>query len=133
MSLDVLRDRAVEELTIEEAAEELEALAGEIAHHDGLYHGKDAPEISDGDYDALRRRNDAIEGRFPDLVRDDSPTRKVGARPASGFKTVRHSVPMLSLGNAFADEDVTDFLVRIRRFLGLGRRRCRQCGGRTQD
>ncbi len=120
MSLDVLRDRAVEELTIEEAAEELEALAGEIAHHDGLYHGKDAPEISDGDYDALRRRNDAIEGRFPDLVRDDSPTRKVGARPASGFKTVRHSVPMLSLGNAFADEDVTDFLVRIRRFLGLG-------------
>lgn len=120
MSLDVLRDRAVEELTIEEAAEELEALAGEIAHHDGLYHGKDAPEISDGDYDALRRRNDAIEGRFPDLVRDDSPTRKVGARPALGFKTVRHSVPMLSLGNAFADEDVTDFLVRIRRFLGLG-------------
>ena len=120
MSLDVLRDRAVEELTIEEAAEELEALAGEISHHDGLYHGKDAPEISDGDYDALRRRNDAIEDRFPDLVRDDSPTRKVGARPASGFKTVRHSVPMLSLGNAFADEDVTDFLVRIRRFLGLG-------------
>jgi DNA ligase (NAD+) len=119
MTETALRQRAVEDLTVEEAAAELEALAGEIAHHDALYHGEDAPEISDADYDVLRRRNDAIEARFPDLVRDDSPTRKVGAHPASGFKTVRHAVPMLSLGNAFADEDVTDFLVRVRRFLGL--------------
>ncbi len=114
-----LRQRAVEYLTVEEAAAELEALAAEIAHHDKLYHGDAAPEISDGDYDALRQRNEDIEAQFPDLVRDDSPARKVGVRPASGFKTVRHSVPMLSLCNAFADEDVTDFLVRVRRFLGL--------------
>jgi len=116
---EALREREVESLTMEEAAAELEALAAEIAHHDELYHGKDAPEISDGDYDALRRRNEAIEARFPELVREDSPSTSVGARPASGFSQVRHSVPMLSLGNAFVDEDVTDFLERIRRFLGL--------------
>ncbi len=114
-----LRERLVEDLTEEEAAEELEALATEIAHHDERYHGKDAPEISDAEYDALRQRNEAIELRFPKLVREDSPSKRVGARVASGFRTVRHSVPMLSLGNAFADEDVVDFLERIRRFLGL--------------
>ena len=114
-----LRDHEVDDLTLEEAGAELEALAAEIARHDELYHGKDAPEISDGDYETLRRRNEAIEARFPDLVRDDSPSRNVGASPSSGFSQVRHSVPMLSLGNAFHDEDVTDFLVRVRRFLGL--------------
>ena len=116
---DALREKLVADLTEAEAGSELERLAGEIAHHDERYHGKDAPEISDAEYDALRRRNEAIEQRFPALVREDSPSRRVGARVASGFRTVRHSVPMLSLGNAFADEDVVDFLDRIRRFLGL--------------
>ncbi|MBC6441352.1 MAG: NAD-dependent DNA ligase LigA [Rhodospirillales bacterium] len=119
MSEARLRERDVDALTIEEASAELEALAADIAHHDELYHGKDTPEISDADYDALRRRNDAIETRFPDLVRADSPSRSVGARPAQAFSQVRHSVPMLSLGNAFDDDDVGDFIERIRRFLGL--------------
>ncbi|MDA0220352.1 MAG: NAD-dependent DNA ligase LigA, partial [Proteobacteria bacterium] len=114
-----VREKPVADLTQVEAAGELERLAGEIAHHDERYHGRDDPEISDADYDALRQRNEAIEQRFPELVRDDSPSRRVGARVASGFRTLRHSVPMLSLGNAFADEDVVDFLERIRRFLGL--------------
>ena len=116
---DTLREKPVADLTEDEAGSELERLAAEIAHHDERYHGKDAPEISDAEYDALRQRNEAIELRFPKLVREDSPSRRVGARVASGFRTVRHSVPMLSLGNAFADEDVVDFLDRIRRFLGL--------------
>ncbi|MBT7649157.1 MAG: NAD-dependent DNA ligase LigA, partial [Rhodospirillaceae bacterium] len=73
----------------------------------------------DGDYDGPRRRNDALEALFPALVRDDSPSRRVGARPSSGFSSVAHSVPMLSLGNAFDDEDVADFVERVRRFLGL--------------
>ena len=114
-----LHEKPVAELSEDEAAGELELLAAEIAHHDERYHGKDAPEISDADYDALRQRNEAIEDRFPKLVREDSPSKRVGARVASGFRTLRHSVPMLSLGNAFADEDVVDFLERIRRFLGL--------------
>ncbi len=114
-----LHERPIEELSLEEAAAELAHLAEEIAHHDKLYHEQDAPEISDADYDALRRRNEAIESLHPDLVRDDSPSRRVGARPAAGFATVTHTVPMLSLGNAFDDEDVADFLERVRRFLGL--------------
>ena len=119
MTEAALHDRPVEELSLEEAAAELARLAQEIAHHDKLYHEQDAPEISDADYDALRRRNEAIEALHPDLIREDSPSQRVGARPAAGFATVTHSVPMLSLGNAFDDEDVADFLERVRRFLGL--------------
>ena len=109
----------VEDLTEAQAAAELARLAKEIGRHDKLYYQQDEPEISDADYDALRRRNDAIEARFPALVRDDSPSRNVGAAPATGFAKVTHRVPMLSLSNAFTAEDVADFLGRIRRFLGL--------------
>lgn len=112
-------DVDVDELDENLAAEELRRLAAEIAKHDQAYHGEDAPMISDADYDALRARNDAIEVRFPALIRDDSPSRKVGANASSRFGKVTHSMPMLSLGNAFTREDVEEFLDRIRRFLSL--------------
>ncbi len=102
------------------AAAELARLAGEIAEHDRHYHQDDAPAISDADYDRLRRRNDALEARFPSLVRPDSPSRRVGSAPSGKFSKVTHAVAMLSLGNAFEDGDVKDFIDRIRRFLGLG-------------
>ncbi|MFN7177443.1 MAG: NAD-dependent DNA ligase LigA, partial [Thermaurantiacus sp.] len=108
---------AVETLTFEQAAAELQRLASEIAFHDARYHGEDAPVISDADYDALRQRNAAIEARFPELMRTDSPSERVGAAPADGFGKVTHALPMLSLDNAFADEDVRDFVGRVRRFL----------------
>jgi len=114
-----LREIEVEDLSAEQAGEELAALAAEIAHHDALYHQQNKPEISDADYDALRRRNDAIELRFPELKRGDSPSQKVGAAPAAGFSKVRHAIPMLSLGNAFAGEEVEEFVQRIRRFLNI--------------
>jgi DNA ligase (NAD+) len=108
--------RSVEELTEEEARDELARLAAEIAHHDQLYYAKDAPEISDAEYDELRRRTAAIEARFPELIRADSPSRRVGAAPAAGFAKVTHRVPMLSLENAFAEQDVRDFFAGIRNF-----------------
>ncbi|QPB21839.1 MULTISPECIES: NAD-dependent DNA ligase LigA [Rhizobium] len=109
---------AVEDLTIDDAATELARLAKEVAHHDALYHGKDQPEISDADYDALKRRNDAIEARFPELIRQDSPSRRVGAAPSVTFAPVVHARPMLSLDNTFSQEDVQDFVAGVYRFLG---------------
>ncbi len=114
-----LRAKPVERLTEAEAAKELKALAAEIAEHDQAYHRDDAPTISDADYDALRNRNAAIEKLFPKLVRTDSPSRKVGADVATGFKKVKHGMAMLSLDNLFTDDDVRDFDARIRRFLKL--------------
>jgi DNA ligase (NAD+) len=109
----------VESLSAAQAEDELERLAKLIRHHDELYYRQDAPEVSDAEYDALRSRNEAIETRFPRLVRPDSPSRRVGAAPAEGFGKVHHRVPMLSLGNAFDNEDVADFVERLHRFLGL--------------
>nr|WP_281413141.1 NAD-dependent DNA ligase LigA [Marivibrio halodurans] len=103
-----------------EARKELARLAMEIGHHDALYFQEDAPEIPDADYDALRQRNLAIEERFPTLKRADSPSERVGVKVKSGFGKIRHAIPMLSLGNAFADADVEEFVERVRRFLGLG-------------
>ncbi|WP_117192750.1 NAD-dependent DNA ligase LigA [Rhizobium terrae] len=108
----------VDNLTEEQAAAELAFLAAEIARHDELYHGHDTPEISDADYDALKRRNDAIEKRFPQLIRADSPSIRVGAAPLPTFAPITHSRPMLSLDNTFSDEDVRDFVGSVYRFLG---------------
>ncbi len=108
---------APENLTPQQVDAELAALAAEIAGHDLAYHQRDAPVISDADYDALKRRNEAIEALFPDHVRDDSPSNRIGAATAPGFARVRHIQPMLSLGNAFDDRDVGEFFKGIRRFL----------------
>ena len=110
---------ATEKLTEAQAKAELKRLAAEIGAHDKRYYQDDAPTVSDADYDALRRRNEEIEARFPALVRTDSPSRRVGAQPSQKFAKVRHAVPMLSLGNAFSDEEVIDFVERVRRFLRL--------------
>jgi DNA ligase (NAD+) len=107
------------QLTKAQAKVELKRLALEIENHDRLYYQEDAPKISDADYDALRKRVNAIEARFPELVTSESPSQKVGAQPSGRFAKVQHAVPMLSLGNAFSDEDVADFVDRVRRFLKL--------------
>jgi DNA ligase (NAD+) len=110
---------AVDTLTKAQAKVELTRLTLEIEGHDKLYYQDDAPKISDAGYDALRRRFNAIEARFPEFVTSSSPSQKIGAAPSGRFKKVRHAVPMLSLDNAFAEEDVSDFVGRIRRFLKL--------------
>ena len=112
-------DIDVDQLTAPDAAKELARLAQLIEAANTAYHGADAPEISDADYDALKRRNAAIEARFPELKRADSPTERVGSAPSDGFSKVTHAVSMLSLGNAFDAQDVKDFDGRIRKYLGL--------------
>ena len=106
-------------LTEAQAKAELKRLATEISAHDKRYYQQDAPTVTDAEYDVLRQRNAAIEARFPGLVRADSPSKRVGAAPTGKFKKVRHALPMLSLDNAFAEQDVVDFVARIRRFLKL--------------
>src|SRR6056297_1339904 len=112
-------DIAVDKLSEAEARDELARLADEIARANRAYHQKDAPEISDAEFDALKQRNSAIEARFPHLKRADSPSEQVGASPAEGFAKVTHAVRMMSLSNAFEDSDITEFDDRIRRYLGM--------------
>ena len=108
-----------DELSEAEAANRLMRLAKEIAKHDRLYHDRDAPEISDADYDALVRENRELEERFPHLIRPDSPSQRLGAVPTGALVKVSHARPMLSLDNAFSDEEVIEFVARVRRFLNL--------------
>src|ERR1700682_1583154 len=110
---------AVDTLTKAQAKVELKRLALEIESHDKRYYQEDAPTVTDAAYDVLRQRVNAIEARFPEFVTSESPSQKVGERPSGRFAKVRHAVPMLSLDNAFAEEDVVDFVGRIRRFLKL--------------
>lgn len=114
------RDIEVDALTQTQAQAELERLSIALAQANTAYHTNDAPEVSDAEYDSLKRRNAAIEARFPDLKRADSPSDQVGAAPASGFGKITHAVAMLSLANAFEDEDVQEFDTSIRKYLGLG-------------
>src|SRR5438445_8256357 len=114
-----INDIPPDDLTKKQAKAEHARLATEIAAHDKRYYQEDAPTVSDADYDALRRRYEAIEARFPDLRTLESLSMRVGAAPAGRLAKVRHAVPMLSLGNAFSEEDVADFVGRIRRFLNL--------------
>jgi DNA ligase (NAD+) len=107
------------DLNAEDAKQEWKKLAAEIRHHNKLYYQKDAPEISDADYDKLFRRLQELEKQFPDLQTPDSPTQQVGAAPLETFAKVKHKVPMLSLNNAFSEKDVRDFVERIQRYLGL--------------
>ena len=115
----------VAKLTKAQAKVEQKRLALELEGHDRRYYQDDAPSVSDAAYDALRQRFNAIEARFPEFVSSNSPSQKVGAAPSGRFKKVRHAVPMLSLDNAFAEQDVLDFVGRIERFLKLSRRQDR--------
>jgi DNA ligase (NAD+) len=119
MAKKIAKPLPVADLTAKQAKAEHAWLEAEISAHDRRYYQEDAPTVTDAEYDAMRRRYLAIEEKFPDLKTLQSLSLKVGAKPARGFAKVRHAVPMLSLDNAFSDEDVTDFAGRIRRFLGL--------------
>src|SRR5579863_4223213 len=110
---------AASDLSLDDARKEHARLGKEIAEHDRRYHGEDAPTITDAEYDALRRRYTALEAAHPSLIDAESLNRKVGATPSARFAKVRHRLPMLSLDNAFAEQDVVDFVARIRRFLRL--------------
>ena len=112
----------IAKITRAQAKVEHKRLALELEGHDQRYYQDDAPSVTDAEYDALRRRYNAIEARFPDFVTADSPSQKVGAAPSGRFRKVRHALPMLSLDNAFAEQDVLDFVGRIERFLKLGGR-----------
>jgi DNA ligase (NAD+) len=116
-----ITQKPVEKLNSAEASAELARLAEEIAAHDRRYYEQDAPTVSDAEYDALRIRNDAIEARFPDLKRSDSPTGRVSGAPSAKFATARHAAPMLSLEKAYTDDDVRAFIEQVQRFLGLPR------------
>ncbi len=115
-----LDSKPVADLTEAEALDALTALADEIAAHDIRYYQDEAPAVSDADYDALKRRNGEIEARFPHLIRDNSPSLRVGAARAEQFAPVEHGVPLLSLDNAFSNDDAVEFDARVRRFLRLG-------------
>ncbi|MBH1998430.1 MAG: NAD-dependent DNA ligase LigA, partial [Sphingomonadaceae bacterium] len=106
-------------LTEADAANRLMRLAREVAKHNRLYHDQDAPEISDAAYDALIAENNVLEAAFPHLVRADSPNAQVGAASTSALKKIPHAVRMMSLDNGFADEDIAEFVARVRRFLAL--------------
>ena len=109
--------KTVDDLTMDEAVAELADLAGRLAKANAAYHRDDAPILSDAEFDALKRRNQEIEARFPELKRADSATEQVGAAPSDAFGKVRHAIAMLSLANAFEDDEVTEFDARIRKYL----------------
>jgi DNA ligase (NAD+) len=119
MSDKALSDKEISSLSAEEAAAELARLAVLLTRANTAYHTEDAPEISDADYDAAKRRNSDIEARFPELKRADSPTDQVGATPSDGFGKITHAVRMMSLANAFEDEDITEFDNRVRAYLNI--------------
>lgn len=106
-------------MSADDAAQELAYLAERIAYHDRKYHGEDAPDISDADYDMMVARNNALEASFPELIRPDSPSQRVGTMVSGSFGKIRHAQPMLSLSNGFSAEDIADFVTRIRKFLSL--------------
>tara|TARA_Y100001970_G_scaffold187325_1_gene227893 strand:+ start:5256 stop:7367 length:2112 start_codon:yes stop_codon:yes gene_type:complete len=119
MSSNAIRDKGVEELQKNEAKQELKALSNEIIYHNKQYYTLSEPQITDHEYDILRKRNSDIEIRFPELKMKNSPSEIVGAIPSSSFKRVPHSSPMLSLGNAFSSNDMEEFIERVQKFLNL--------------
>ena len=113
--------KEIKDLSKEEAAKELAYIAQEMAKSDIAYYQKDNPYLSDAEYDSLKRRNEEIEARFPELIRSDSPSKKIGAPLQSGFKKVPHRFPMLSLGDVFSIEEVEDFVQSVKRFLNCSK------------